>query len=292
MTFWARRFAPIYFVFGAPVLLVWIMRLARPLAARPRRYLRLGVTGGAGLFAIVVAVETGTRAHADLVQTFEGRPELNLLERVTRYDTNSHNAIQFLKENQLEVNLLVDWAQAGLVMLHCPGAKVFMDGRAQQIYDETVYRRYCVLLVARDTPRQIMMRILDQHDTDAVLLRRSSKTENLRAAIEQSPRWVPVLLSPRDGLFLRRPSRGLARLGELLRRGEEWRPHALGALVTRGFVWQAITPPDPEQAIACWEAALRQDVTIGILCFRPATAALLELGREQEARRFVDEYYQ
>jgi hypothetical protein len=167
-----------------------------------------------------------------------------------------------------------------------------MDGRAQQVYNETQYRRYCVLLVARDTPRELMMRILDQHDTDAVLLRRTSKTGNLWSAIEQSPRWVPVLLSPRDGLFLRRPSRGLTQLGELLRRGEEWRPHALGALVTRGFVWQAIVPPDLEQAIACWEAALREDVTIGSLCFRPFTAALLELGREQEARRFVDQYYQ
>lgn len=292
MTLWARRFAPIYFIFGAPVFLVWIMLLARPLMARPRRYLRLGLTGCAGLFAIAVAIETGRKAHADLVQTFEGRPEFNLLERVTRYDTNSHNAIQFLKENQLEVNLLVDWAQAGLIMLHCPEAKVFMDGRAQQVYNETQYRRYCVLLVARDTPRELMMRILDQHNTDAVLLRRSSKTENLRTALEQSPRWVPVLLSPRDGLFLRRPSRGLTQLGELLRRGQEWRPHALGALVTRGFVWQAIVPPDLEQAIACWEAALRQDVTIGSLCFRPTTAALLELGREQEAHRFVDQYYQ
>ena len=292
MTLWARRFAPIYFIFGAPVFLTWIVLLLRPMGATLRRYLRLSVMTGAGLFALAVAAEAATKAYEELVRSYQNRPEFNLLERLTCYDLTPHDAIMFLKENELNVNLLAEWSQAGLVMLHAPNAKVFMDGRVQQVYSEAHYQQYHLLLVAPDTPAHVMLSILDRHNTDAALLRHWERTENLLSALEQSPDWVPALLGADYSLYLRRNGGGLAQLGGLLRRGEEWRPDSPWAVASRGFVWRAMTPPNLHRALECWRNAVERHARLGGVCFRPITAALLELGRTQEAREYVEGYRQ
>jgi hypothetical protein len=245
----------------------------------------------AGIFACYVADGTWSRAHAELVAQFEHEPQFNLLERVTRYDATPHNAILFLKENKLNVNVVTEWTQAGPVMFLAPNAKVFMDGRAQQVYDEDHYNKYAWLLVSPDTPAPYRMQLLDESGTDAVLLRRTNRVLPLWLALEQSGHWVRALLSRYDGLFLRRGSRGLEQLGELLRQGKEWRPKTGAAMASRGFVWQALETPGLEEAILCWKAALEQNILIGALVFRPLTSTLLELGRAEEARRLVQEYY-
>jgi hypothetical protein len=298
MTFWARRFAPIFFIFGAPVFLAWIVPLLRPLLAALRGLwppfppvLRGVVAVGAGGLAVVVAHGTYTRADNEIVWRLEAHPQFNLLEAVTCYDITPHAAIMFLKHNNLNVNLVVEWTQAGPVMFHAPNAKVFMDGRAQQVYNEEHYRKYYNLLTAANTPRNVVAKCLDEHGTDAVLLRRRSRVQNLWMTLQQSQQWVLALTSMHNGLFIRKDSPALAQLGELLRRGEEWRPNLPGAIAARGFVWQALTPPDLEQAMACWRAALDQNVLLGSICFRPLTRTLLELGRKPEARQVVEGYY-
>jgi hypothetical protein len=247
---------------------------------------------GAGLLAIVLGVATVRLARADLIEAYAEHPQFNLLERVTRYDTNSHEAIEFLQQNELEVNLLIEWAQSGLVMFRAPQAKVLVDGRAQQLYSEAHFRRYMRLLIATNTPPGRLLRMLDRDDTDAVLLRRTAETSNLRLTLEQSPRWIPALLDARDVLYLRRDGPGLAQLGRRMRRGAEWRPDTPLALASRGFVWQALDPPDLQQAVASWRAAVQRDVSLGKLCFRPMTAGLLALGREEDALRIIESYEQ
>ena len=221
MTFWARRFAPIYYIFGAPVFLTWLVLLMRPLPGAVRQYASYGLTIAAAIAAIFVARDTWSRAHRVLITEFEHQPQFNLLERVTKYDGTPHNAILVLKNNNLNLNVVTEWTQAGPVMFHAPNAKVFMDGRAQQVYDEEHYNKYAHLVISPDTPAPYRMHILDESETDAVLLRRTRRAVGLWSLVEQSPNWVPALLSVSDGLFLRRGSRGLEQLGELLRRGAE-----------------------------------------------------------------------
>jgi hypothetical protein len=292
MTFWARRFAPIFYIFGAPVLLTWAVLLLRPLPRMVRVYGRVALAVGAGIAAIVVGVVTWTRAHQRLITEFEQQPQFNLLERVTRYHATSHDAILFLKNNNLKVNIVTEWTQAGPVMFYAPNAKVFMDGRAQQVYDEEHYTKYAHLLVSPDTPAPYRLHILDESGTDAVLLRRLPRLLPLWQLLEQSSEWVLALMGMSDGLFLRRGSPGLEQLGERLRRGEEWRPLTPVALASRGLVWQALEPPEPEQAVRCWEAALEQNWLVGSMVFVPLTETLLELGRVEEARQLVQEHYQ
>jgi hypothetical protein len=248
---------------------------------------------GTFLLACGVAAEAGYKAHRELVKQFEGPPHFTLLERVTRYDLTPHNAILFLKNNDLKVNVLVEWTQAGPVMFQVRHARVFMDGRAQQVYDEEHYMRYYQLLVSLNTPRRLLIQTLEEYDTDAVLIRRTSKARNLWQALWQSPQWVPVMMGVRFGLFLREGSEGMQQLADLLRRGEEWRPDSALALAARGYLCSAIEPPDLEQAVASWQAAVRRDIVVaGSVCFPRITRALLQLGRVQEAREYITGYYE
>jgi hypothetical protein len=290
MTLWARRFAPVFLILAAPIVLTAVVLLLRPLEGSWRRNLRSGLAVVAGLLGVGVAVATGFRAHADLVAPYADRHDLNLLERVTTYDIVPHDALIFIEKNKLRINLLAEWSLAGAVMLHAPSAKVFIDGRAQQVYDESQYRKYQALFVAANTPHQLMFRILDESQTDGVLLRCWERGANLRAALEQSPSWVPVLLDPDYRLFLRVGSRGLEHLGAALRAGQAWWPKSSAQLASQAFVWQAATPPDLERAVANWELALRKNLALGSICFRPLTEALLELGRDGEARQRLEMY--
>lgn len=292
MTFWARRFAPIYYIFGVPILMTWIVNWLRVLPAPMRGHGRYAVAGLAGVSAWVVIAETWSLSFKNLVDPFRDRPEFNLLERVTRYDTAPHDSILFLRENRLDVNLVCEWTQAGPVMFFAPNAKIFMDGRAQQVYDEDHYRKYAALLVAQNTPPVMRMAILNEFDTDAILLRRIKTIAPLWRAVEQTGEWVPVLSSYFDSLSLRRGGRGFRQLAELLRRGEEWRPNTPAALATRGFVWEALDPPDYQEALRCWRTALEQDASTGQLTLLPMTERLLELNRGEEARRLIRDYHQ
>ena len=288
MALWARRFAPIFLILAAPTALVGVVLLLPRLRASWRRRLGVSVTVAAGLCGIGVASQTASRVRADLVEPYRDHPDFNLLERATCYDIIPHDAFIFIERNKLHLNLLAEWSLAGAVMLHAPSATVFVDGRAQQVYDETHYRQYHALFVASNTPRQAMFRILDASSTDGVLLRLWERGANLLTALERSTDWVPVFLGPEYRLFLRKGSGGLERLGEMSRRGQAWWPDTSAGLAGRGFVWRSATPPDLEQAVSSWDLALRKTPGLGSMCFRPLTAALLELGRAGEARRRVE----
>ncbi len=292
MTFWARRFAPIYFVFGAPVFLVWFLRLTRTIPAQWQRMARLGVSIGCLGFTAVVAHETITKARKELIEAFRPRPNFGLLERVTRYDATPHTAIEFIKRNALPVRVLTEWTQAGPVMFHAPTAQVYMDGRAQQVYDEDHYLKYQALLGNPRTPKQRLLQLLDEYDTNAVLLRRWGPAQNLGVVLEQSRDWIPALFGARYGLFLRRGSEPFNRLCELMRSGQAWWPDDPAALATQGLLWQAMNPPQLDKAVQCWRQAIRRNVRTGRIAFRPLTQALIMLGRQAEARSLIQGYYQ
>ena len=292
MTFWARRFAPIYFIFAAPVFLTWFLNLARPVPARLRFWARAAVAVGALAMTVEVVHETYTKAKFELVDTFRQGADFSLLQRVTRYDGTPYAAIRFLNKNDLHVNVLVEWTQAGAVMFYAPNAKVYMDGRAQQVYDEKHYRKYSALLGNPKTPRSILVRLLNEYPTDAVLIKLAGPARNLSITLQQSRDWIPVFLDRRYGLFLKRDSDPFRRLCNRLRRGAEWRPDDPLALASRGLVWQGMNPPNLPRAINCWRNALDRDVRTGAVCFRPLVRALISLDRVNEADQTVRRYYQ
>ena len=355
MTLSARRFAPIFYLFSAPVLLTWITLLFAPVRATANRRLRLLETIAASalpalvvgcvwlwvespsgwlgtlavklvgsLFAIcalggfvawarwklygalrvmlystvVVAAaamgyQTTERAYKELVERPRrvGRADMNLLDRVTRYDDTPHEAMLFIANNELHLNLVAEWTQGGIVMFHAPTAKVFMDGRAQQVYDEAHYLRYQKLMMIQASQQQFdaqvreMNQILDQFGADAVLIRGVGRP--IYRALSRSREWVLALYSRAFSLFVRIDSPGLTELRDRLERGAEWRPDTPEALAARGVIWLATEPLAPQRALDCWTEAVRRDISQGALWWQRAVRLLYDTQGIDAARQFV-----
>lgn len=293
MTIWARRFAPMYFLFGAPVLLVWILNLTAWIGEFPRRLLRYGAIAMTFVAAAVIGDMTYRRGVRELVTAFEDKGrEFTLLERVSRFDSCAIEAMEFISRNELEVKLFCEWTEAGVAMFRTPTAKVFIDGRSQQVYDEEHYKRYYqLLLVQRATPAQCLDEIERLH-TDCVILRHTPKAMPLINELSRSPGWVTVV--PHQSsyaiytLFLQRGSPAFTHLSERVRAGTAWFPNTAFALVGRGYVCAAMTPPDLEGALKSWKQAVRAYLPLGVNCYGKITQVYLRLNRVDEAIEYVN----
>ena len=301
MALWARRFAPLFYICSASVVLGWVLALASGLPPESRRRLRLRLSAAALLGAAIVAGVTVYRAYGQLLARHAGRPELDLLERVTRYETTPREALEYLRRNEVQVDLLVEWQWSGAVIFAVPGVRVFIDARAQQAFDEVDYRRYGVLMLSESGQPGALLRMLDGQfppalrrpreaqgpRTDAVLIQIGGRAKALRAALEGSRDWVAVLVSQDAALFMRRHSPAVGRLAERVLRGEEWRPESGGALIGRGDLFMLADPPRMERALECWYEALRRQPASGRSAYGRIVRALAQSAGPEAAREFV-----
>ena len=290
MTLWARVFAPLLYVLSTPVLAVWVMRLAAPLAPHLRGYGIPALKLAAAPAAIVTGWLTVTAAHRELIEEFKDRPEVDLLERARGYAT-MHEAVRFVGANRLRVNLLADYGDGCSVMFYAPLARVFIDGRSQQLYTEDHFRKYWALMDGRMPPDELR-RTLDITATDAVLVRRTPRYGALRSALESSPDWAPVLLNADQVLFLRHGSPGLARLGMLVREGKEWRPSRSGTITpyaqaSRGLVLLNTAPADSARALDLLKEAVARELPLGRTFYPLITRLLSESFGPAAAAQYV-----
>jgi tetratricopeptide (TPR) repeat protein len=97
-------------------------------------------------------------------------------------------AVQYLNaigpDNGPPKRVLNYYNWGGFIMLHAPGAKVFIDGRANTLYDETIYKDYQLFLAGRPTPER-----LARYPADVALLPAGRFTGALEKF--QSP-WKPI----------------------------------------------------------------------------------------------------
>jgi hypothetical protein len=290
MTFWARRFAPLLYVLSAPVLAVWVMRLAEPLVPHLRGYGNPALKLAAALAAVVTGWLTWTTAQRELIDAFKDQPATGLLERTRGYRTLDE-AIMFVGENQLRVNLLTDYGDGGSVMFYAPLARVFIDGRSDQLYTEQHFRRYWALMDSR-TPAQELRRTLDETDTDAVLVRSWSGTRVLQRTLLFSPDWALVLLNSDYILFLRRGSPALKRLGDLIRDGKEWRPPQAGTITpyvqaSRAMVLLNTSPSNPAQTLDLLKGAVDRQPPLGRALYPTIMRVLTETAGTAAATDYV-----
>ena len=291
MAMWARRFAPIFFIFLPPILLIFIFRVSEKFTGTRPVLLNRIICLATGLIGILFGIGTGLQAYADLVADYEQSPHFGLLERVTVYDIVPQNAYNFVNENKLDLHLLAEWSLAGSVMLHCPSAKVFIDGRAQQVYEEEQYRQYQILFVAPDAPTPLITRILDQSGTDSILLLKNwIHGSHLWSVLEQSTDWVPTLIAPDYRLYLRRDSAALKQLTMKLQTEEAWWPNELSRLIGSGFILSMGPIPEIDNAISSWKAAMSRNLGVGVVCIKPLTNCLIMQDRKEEAAQLLSAY--
>lgn len=284
LALWARRFAPLFLIFAAPAAAAWIANLVanRPASASLVRARVLN----AGLFAAALIV--GVFAwRLDTLAVAKSPPFANRLERFVRYDNAPDEAFQFLNHNELAANTVVEWADSGALLFHAPRAKVFIDGRAQQVYDEEQFERYLRLFGPALSREQIETMLTDSN-AEVVLIRPYDQTGHLWQALESSSRWSLALLSPgRYGIFIRKDSPTMVALRERLEAGREWRPTAPAAMLGRGTLWINTSPPALDRAIECWRNAIAGDPRTGLVAYRWIDAELRRAGRLAELQQYL-----
>lgn len=287
MALWARRFAPLMYILAAPALTRWVMLIARKISRPARRNVQDLLIAGTWAAALLVGFLTYTRAHEELVAPFPAGGH-DLLDRVTVYQAVPHDAIRLLSENELSANVLTDWTHAGPIMFYAPSARVFMDGRAQQVYSVEHYRLFSWIQGFPESQSDLALAILERTGTDTVMVQRRPRNIPLRKALEQSRDWVQLYAFRDWTLFLRQGSEPLAQLSDRERSGTAWWPDFDESLVARGLIRALM--PDPQArdtAVTLFRQAVGRDPTLGFLTYGRIITLLTVNQRQADAERFV-----
>ena len=287
MTSWARRFAPMFYIFAIPTFLtatVWLLEPVPRVARILGRRAVMAVSGVVGVLFLVL--HAWPLVNKELIRPLRVIPNHTIFDRVTRFDSVPREALEYIRRNKLTMDLFCEWTVAGAVMFETPGVRVFIDGRSQQIYTEEAYRTYQRVLV-KNAPAQYIIQVLNNPPADAVLLRATPQTRNFWDVLWRHPDWVLVLHSRSYGLFVRKTSDVLRRIGQLVRSGQEWRPKHARALASRGMVYMTTQPRDPARALSCWVNAIEQQIdTLGAWAGW-VVRVLVQLDRLPDAQAFL-----
>jgi len=237
--------------------------------------------------ALATAGLTWRQGYADLVEPFRGRSGFDLLARVTRLDGSSREVFDFLGRNGLRVKLLTEWTQAGVVMFHVPTARVFMDGRAQQVYSEEHYLLYSDIWWHRPAEGAQALARLTELGTDSVLLR-VHQHQIMRRTLEQSGRWLPVL-SGEGGwqLYMRDDSEPLRVVIQREGTGRLWWPESARGRFSRGRLLLVLSPLNIDRALEHLKAACELDPQMGLDAYPIITTALARAQRPEEAEEYL-----
>ncbi len=260
----ARRFAPQFYILAGPALAALTLRLGRGAAPGIRAGLPriLGLAGyPAAALAAYLAFSWGRQ---ELVREYHGRPGDTLLDRVTRNDESPRAALEFLHRNGLTANVLADWKVGGPIMFMAPSAKVFIDGRSQQLYTEDHVRRYLRLTRPAEQDAARALAEIEKSGTTAVLLNRW--TSRLAQVLEPNRDWDEWVLAAREALSVPVGSPLAAEIERRERAGELWWPDEVEAHVARGQRW--VQWGDRARAAECWQRAVALNPQVGADYYR------------------------
>jgi len=238
MAFTSRRFIPLFAVTAAPLAALAIegarRRLVRwwPGLARPQ----------------VVAAVTAAALVAALLLWRDVRVHPHLLERWTVSDVFPEDALHYLKALGPPRRLLNERSWGGYVMLKLPQSRVFIDGRANTLYDDELYLDYLALRAASPG----LQERLGRYAPDAALLVAGAPLA--RALVSLPQPWTAAYEDSIAAVLL---PPGSPQLAAPL-------PAVAAVLAGRvGYyehrVWVALAEGDVETAIQAVEGALERD---------------------------------
>ena len=183
MAWKSRRFIPLFVVTATPLVSLTILAIRANFAERYPKLKTAWAGVGASLVALLVA--TYMWSHVKLGPS--------LLRHWAMGDLYPEEAVEYLKaigpDNGPPKRILNYYNWGGYIMLHAPGAKVFIDGRANTLYDEAIYKDYQLFLAGRPTPER-----LARYPADVSLL----PAGGFSGALENFPSpWKPIYRNPR-----------------------------------------------------------------------------------------------
>jgi hypothetical protein len=152
----SRRFIPMFAVTSAPVAAIGLAAIERLAVERVRALRRAEVRLGGGLAGLAIALLLWRDVQ------FLPQP----LYRWTQGDFYPSGAVRYLAalpDPPQRLFNLYNWG--GYLMLHAPAVKVFIDGRANTLYDEKLYDDYLRANAGGPGAREV----LRAYGVDAVL---------------------------------------------------------------------------------------------------------------------------
>jgi tetratricopeptide (TPR) repeat protein len=204
----SRRFIPLFGVCAAPLAAVFLGAVLADLKARLQRRAE---SGPGARWAQRLAAERGRTAGAVAalgvaLLFWRGSPlRGDLFETWTQSDLYPHAAARYLAALGPPARVLNLYNWGGYLMLHVPGAQVFIDGRANTLYDEDLLRDYTSISGGDPGLRARLAR----HRPDIAMFPNDASA---RALLNQNPPWrvvygdvTALLLVPPDSALLGRP---------------------------------------------------------------------------------------
>lgn len=290
----SRRFSALLFILAGPPFVLWVCTLAARVELDVRRIGRLGLAALAALGGLVVGAYGANWAWEDLVLAYREPPadvalsprvraeaheraNLNLLERWTQYyETNPTNGIAFLAQFTEPVNVFAQWTVSGVLFARAPMARAFMDGRAQQVYSEAHYMLFNSMFGNPNAKGDAILRLLEQYDTEIILLRASRDVATIIDAAYVDPKWLLLYYEPREVMYVRRGTPAFEQVRRLERAGTLVWPEDAMAYMSRATLALEEPTPNFNRAIEL----LRKSAELEMLNAPQAYAALTKLWRQ------------
>lgn len=219
----ARRFIPLFAVSGAPLVALAVQEIGaairRALPERARGSLRAGLALAAIALLALMWRDVRVFPHP--------------LARWTQSYVYPKAGVEALRSLPRPPRRLLNfYLWGGHLLLHAPGIPVFIDGRANTVYDEALLRDYLAMAAAGDRLDELLTR----YAVDAVFF---PAGERLVEVLQSGPRpWVLVYRDAVAALLLP-PGTARAHLSPPTGTGPEQLTERAGAARLRGELDQA-----------------------------------------------------
>lgn len=212
----------------------------------------------------------------------------SLFEKMHRTrDVFPVNLAKFFNDNRIAGNVFCKWPWEGYLRWYCPRVKVFVGGRAQQVYDEQVYGDY-LRIISGENPAAIM----DRYPVAMVAYPADTDEEKLVTRAVQSGAWVAVYADGKDYLLVKADTRLFQKLSKALLAGELVYGDPLTAAMSKVEYLASTKTGELDQAVEQLFSALVAQPTVSgyallkrILFVEPELAQCMEAALLRELAR-------
>ncbi|HUT61947.1 MAG TPA: hypothetical protein VNA25_29260 [Phycisphaerae bacterium] len=207
MGFTSRRFVTLSFGLFAPLLAVhlnWLFRLA--LRARFFRTIRPAL-----IAAVAVLVPAAVLFAKNIKHYHPDNPIFvpyidSVYDRMIDNHLYTHGGAEWFNKNKVSGRAMEEWRWEGFLHWRCPQVKIFVGGRAQQAYDEPIYKLRMNMWNGANLDNLARLRvqfIVVPMDGSASGILNPLLSPRPRRQGEQAPRprWVPLYFD-RDNIII------------------------------------------------------------------------------------------
>jgi hypothetical protein len=293
MTFRARRFAPLTIIVCAPLVAVQVQWLMGLLARAHRVLPALATIALAAALAVPLGlhVETLRRLYDPRNPNF---PAESFFDRMHMRWVQPLGAAEFLAANHVTGRVFHEWEWEGYLHWKCPGLKLFVGGRAHQVYDPATDELATRILTDPRTHRVDPTAELVAVGVHLVTVPIDPRYAPLMWHLTERPQatWACVYCGPREVVAADLLAPETAELARRAIAGELTYPDAATAALSKAMAMQA--PYLGFSARARLEAMLAAaDIRPNFLAYRTLHVLALELPPEEhwnEADYFARQY--